>query len=72
MQTPLHGLPTPAENFLSTPSTATTVFQRHLRLKRPAPRPRHFARSKPDIFQVDGFKRHLPFTYRGDLHQQYL
>ncbi len=72
MQTELHGLPTPAENVLGTPSTATAIFQRHLRLKRPAVRPRHLARSKPDIFKVDGFKRNLPFSYRGNLHQQYL
>jgi hypothetical protein len=70
MQTKLHGLPTPAEYLLGTPSTATTIFQRHLRLKRPAPRPRHLARSKPDIFQVLGFKRNLPFRYRGDSHSQ--
>jgi len=72
MQTELHGLPTPAENVLGTPSTATTILPCPLRQIRPAPRPSHLARSKPDIFQVAGFQRYVPFNYRGHSHHQHL
>ncbi len=64
MQAKPHGLPTPSEDVLGTPRMAATILQRHRRLKRPSVRARHLGRSKPDIFNVTGFKRNLTFSYR--------
>jgi hypothetical protein len=69
MQAKPHGLPTPSEDVLGPPRIAATIFQRHLRLKRPSVRACHLGRSKPDIFNVPGVKRNSIFSYRGDLHQ---